>query len=132
VLAFARGDIAFQRAVVRAARNVGLELVLNSFARLPDELPELTAALYDQREDSLAFYEGCIALMEAGDEQAARATMRSALEALDEAWYRRNAPAELRAAPRRKVAASPPRRASQPGKTAKAAKTAKGKKGGAS
>src|SRR5438105_3069791 len=51
-LAFARGDIAFDRAIVRAARNVGFELVLNTFARFPEELPELTALLYDRREAS--------------------------------------------------------------------------------
>src|SRR4051794_12324672 len=31
--AYALGDLAFQRAVARAAHNVGLELILNSFAR---------------------------------------------------------------------------------------------------
>lgn len=90
---FARGDVAFQRAVVHASRNVGLELLLNTFARLPEEFPELTASLYDRRAESLPFYEACIELVRAGDEDAARVTVRRALEALDAEWYRRNAPA---------------------------------------
>jgi GntR family transcriptional regulator, transcriptional repressor for pyruvate dehydrogenase complex len=96
-IAFARGDVAFQRAVIHAARNVGLELLLNTFARLPEEFPELTAALYDRREDSLVFYSACIALVEAGDEAGARVAVRRALEVIDEDWSRRNAPAGARA-----------------------------------
>ena len=46
-LAFARADLAFMRAVCKAARNVGLELFLNTFARWPDEYPQLMATLYD-------------------------------------------------------------------------------------
>jgi GntR family transcriptional repressor for pyruvate dehydrogenase complex len=91
-IVFARGDVAFQRAVVHAGRNIGLELVLNTFARLPEEFPELTAALYDRREESLGFYDACVALIQTGDEDRARATVREALEAVDAAWYARNAP----------------------------------------
>src|SRR5579864_4490571 len=47
-LAFARADLAFMRAVCRAARNVGLELFLNTFARWPDDHPQLVATLYDE------------------------------------------------------------------------------------
>ena len=53
-VAFARGDLAFMRAVCKAARNVGLELILNTFARLPDEHPELVAELYDDRAATAA------------------------------------------------------------------------------
>jgi GntR family transcriptional repressor for pyruvate dehydrogenase complex len=91
-IVFARGDVAFQRAVVHAGRNIGLELVLNTFARLPEEFPDLTAALYDRREESLGFYDACVALIQTGDEDRARATVREALEAVDAAWYARNAP----------------------------------------
>jgi DNA-binding FadR family transcriptional regulator len=91
-LAFARGDLAFQRAVVRAAKNVGLELVLNTFARFPDEQPGLVAALYDRREQSVAFYGAVIELVRAKNPEAARETMRAALLALDEEWNQRNAP----------------------------------------
>jgi GntR family transcriptional repressor for pyruvate dehydrogenase complex len=91
-IGFARGDVAFQRAVVHAARNVGLELLLNTFARLPEEFPELTEALYDRRAESLAFYDACIELVRAGDADAARATLRRALAEIDADWSRRNAP----------------------------------------
>src|SRR5580704_2878949 len=46
-LAFARADLAFMRAVCKAARNVRLELFLNTFARWPDEYPYLVTTLYD-------------------------------------------------------------------------------------
>jgi hypothetical protein len=71
---------------------VGLELVLNTFARFPDEHPALTAALYDRRDDTLAFYEAVMAMIAAGDPDAARDTVRRALEAIDAAWVARNAP----------------------------------------
>ena len=91
-VSFARGDVAFERAVVHAARNVGLELVLNTFARFPEEHPALAAALYDRREDSLLFYEAVILLVRTGDALAARDTVRRALEAIDEDWLQRNTP----------------------------------------
>jgi GntR family transcriptional regulator, transcriptional repressor for pyruvate dehydrogenase complex len=88
--AFARGDIAFERALVRAARNVGLELLLNTFARFPDEQPALVARLYDRCEDTLAFYPLVIALVQQGDAAHARQTMRDALLAIDVEWQARN------------------------------------------
>lgn len=97
-LAFARGDIAFQRAVLRAAKNVGFELILNSFARFPDEHPELIETLYDKREDSLPFYGAVIELVKGGDGDAARETLRSAFNLMDDEWlarhgHKRKAPA---------------------------------------
>lgn len=89
-LAFARGDLAFQRAVLRAARNVGFELMLNSFARFPDEHPELIETLYDKREDSLPFYGVVIALIEAGDGDAAREALRNAFIMMDDEWLARH------------------------------------------
>jgi DNA-binding FadR family transcriptional regulator len=100
-IAFARGDIAFQRAVVRASRNVGFELLLNTFARLPDDLPDLTTALYDRRAESLAFYDACIELLRAKDGEKAREIVRRALEAIDQDWYRRRSPTGATAAPRK-------------------------------
>ncbi len=91
-VSFARGDLAFERAVIHAGRNVGLELVLNTFARFPDEHPALTAALYDRRDDSLLFYEAVMALVAAGDADSARVTVRRALQAIDDDWMRRNSP----------------------------------------
>lgn len=90
--AYARGDLDFQRVLVRAARNIGLELILNSFARYPEEQPELVAKLYDKREESLPFYGALIALVQAGDPESARTTLRAAFNAMDAEWIRRHAP----------------------------------------
>jgi DNA-binding FadR family transcriptional regulator len=89
-LAYAKGDLAFQRALVRAARNVGFELILNSFLRVPEEQPHLVAQLYDRREDSLGFYEAVIALVKAGDGRAARTAVQAALAAIDDDWLKRH------------------------------------------
>jgi GntR family transcriptional repressor for pyruvate dehydrogenase complex len=89
-LAFARGDIAFVRAVAKAARNVGLELVLNTFSRFADEQPALVEKLYDNREEALAYYDVLIALIEHGDGDGARTQVRSALELIDARWMRRH------------------------------------------
>lgn len=88
--AFARGDLAFQRAMVRAARNVGLELILNSFARFPEEQPLLVAALYDRREESVALYDALIALVQAGDPENARSVLRTTFAAIDDDWLARH------------------------------------------
>lgn len=88
--AYARGDLAFQRAIVRAARNVGFELILNSFARFPEEQPALVATLYDKREDSVGFYDALIALVQGGNPEGARAALRDAFRAMDEEWLARH------------------------------------------
>jgi GntR family transcriptional repressor for pyruvate dehydrogenase complex len=92
-VAMARGDVAFQRAVLRAARNVGLELILNSFARFPDEQPELVAQLYDVPARTLEHYPLVIGLIEAKDERAARDLVRAALEHMDRELLARHVPA---------------------------------------
>lgn len=89
-VAFARGEVAFERAVVRAARNVGLELILNSFARFPDEHPALVAMLYDRPREALALYPFTIGLIRDGDSERARAVVRAALERVDAAWEARH------------------------------------------
>jgi GntR family transcriptional repressor for pyruvate dehydrogenase complex len=89
-LAFARGELAFQRALIRAAKNVGFELILNSFARFPEEQPSLVASLYDRRDDSLAFYGAIIDLVRSGDGRAARTTLQMALATIDDAWLKRH------------------------------------------
>jgi DNA-binding FadR family transcriptional regulator len=82
-VAMARGDVAFQRAVIRAARNVGLELILNTFARFPDEHPALVADLYDEPARTLEHYPLVIGLIESKDASSARELVRSALEVVD-------------------------------------------------
>lgn len=89
-LAFARGDLAIQRVIVRAGGNVGFELILNSFARFPDEQPELLSELYDSREASLPFYDVLVELVRAGDGEAARTALRAAFTAMDEEWLARH------------------------------------------
>lgn len=91
-IAFARGDVAFQRALARAARNVAFELVLNSFARFPDERPEIVAKLYDRREDSLAMYEVVLELVRSKDGEAVRNLVRQGFAAMDSQWMRRHFP----------------------------------------
>ena len=88
--AYARGDLAFQRVVVRAARNVGFELILNSFARFPEEQPALVATLYDKREESVGFYGALIALVQAGDADGARNALRETFAGMDEEWLARH------------------------------------------
>lgn len=88
--AFAVGDLAFQRALVRAARNVGFELILNSFARFPEEQPTLIAQLYDRREESLGFYGAVIELVRSGDGRSARTAVQMAFSAMDEDWLKRH------------------------------------------
>jgi GntR family transcriptional repressor for pyruvate dehydrogenase complex len=90
-VAFARGDVAFVRVIVRATGNVALELVLNTFARFPDERPELVAELFDRCDVSLAYYPVIIELIRRGDPQLARELVRRELERLDDAWHRRHA-----------------------------------------
>jgi GntR family transcriptional repressor for pyruvate dehydrogenase complex len=91
-VAFARNDLAFMRAVCKAARNVGLELLLNTFARWPDEHPQLVAVLYDDCASSVRLYPAVIDLIKAGDGEAARTIARRALEHRDAAWARRHGP----------------------------------------
>jgi DNA-binding FadR family transcriptional regulator len=91
-VAFARADLAFMRAVCKAARNVGLELFLNTFARWPDEHPELVAVLYDDCARAASLYPSVIDLIRTRDGEAARTLGRKALEQIDEAWSRRHPP----------------------------------------
>jgi GntR family transcriptional regulator, transcriptional repressor for pyruvate dehydrogenase complex len=96
----ARGDVAFQRAVLRAAGNVGFELILNTFARFPDEQPELVAQLYDEPARTLEHYPLVIGLIEARDESSARELVRSALEVVDRELVKRATPPRAPAAPK--------------------------------
>lgn len=83
VLAFARGDLGFARLVVRTARNLALELLLNTMARLPEEDPALVRLMYPRPRLQYQHYETVIGLIESGDGALARETMRAALEAID-------------------------------------------------
>ena len=89
-IAFAKGDIVFQRAVVRAAQNVGLELLLNSFARFPEEQPRLVAALYENPRLSVEFYPLIMDLVRARDPDNARTLVRTTLDQVDRVWREHN------------------------------------------
>jgi DNA-binding FadR family transcriptional regulator len=91
-IAYARADLAFMRAVVRAARNVGLELLLNTFARWPDQSPRLVESLYDHGSTYVGLYEVLVQIIRAGNAEQARALIRRGLEEMDDAWARRHAP----------------------------------------
>jgi GntR family transcriptional repressor for pyruvate dehydrogenase complex len=91
-IAFARADLAFMRAVCRAGRNLGLELFLNTFARWPDEHPQLVAILYDDTQASVKLYDPVLDVIRSRNGDAARTAVRRALEALDIAWARRHPP----------------------------------------
>jgi DNA-binding FadR family transcriptional regulator len=98
-VAFARADLAFMRAVCRAARNVAFELFLNTFARWPDDHPELVAMLYDDRAGTAAMVPNVVELLRTRDGAAARKLVRVALEAADAAWSARHPPPEPDAGP---------------------------------
>jgi GntR family transcriptional repressor for pyruvate dehydrogenase complex len=98
-VAFARADLAFMRAVCKAARNVGLELFMNTFVRWPDEHPELIAVLYDDCASAAALYPSVIALIRTRDCDAARVLARKALEQVDDAWCTRHPPPAPAATP---------------------------------
>jgi DNA-binding FadR family transcriptional regulator len=113
-IAFARGDVAFVRAIVHAARNVALEMLLNTFARFPDEHPELVHVLFDRCDATIGYYPIIIQLVARGDAELARSVVRRELENVDEEWQRRHTPA----APLVQEASNdgPPRPARRPGK----------------
>jgi len=98
-IAFARGDVAFQRALIRAGRNLGFEFVLNAFARFPDEHPGLISDLYDRREDAVMLYEFVMSLVASGDSEGARKTLREGLERIDVEWLARHDSVVKNAAP---------------------------------
>ncbi|MGA7118975.1 MAG: GntR family transcriptional regulator [Polyangiaceae bacterium] len=91
-VAFARADLAFMRAVCKAARNVGLELLLNTFARWPDEHPQLVAVLYDDCASSVALYPRVIDVIKSRNGEAARTIARRTLEHRDGEWAQRHPP----------------------------------------
>jgi DNA-binding FadR family transcriptional regulator len=78
--------------VVHASKNVALELLLNTFARFPDEHPELVHVLFDRCDASIAYYPILIELVARGDAELARSVVRRELESVDAAWQLRHAP----------------------------------------
>ncbi len=91
-VAFARADLALMRSVCKAARSIGLELFLNTFARWPDEHPQLVSVLYDDTATSVTMYPPLVEVIKARNPEMARTLVRRALESFDAAWARRHPP----------------------------------------
>ncbi len=98
-LAFARGEVEFQRVIARASKNVALELVLNNLARFFEEVPALTELLYDRIEDSLQIYPIVILILEARSASQARLLVPAFFAASDESWLLRHREALTGSAP---------------------------------
>jgi DNA-binding FadR family transcriptional regulator len=90
-LAFARADLAFMRAVCKASGNLGLELLLNTFARWPEDHPQLVTTLYDDCASSALLYPAVIELIRSRRANTARKLARRALLKIDAAWAKRHA-----------------------------------------
>jgi hypothetical protein len=73
---------------------VGLELFLNTFARWPDDHPQLVALLYDDCARVAELYPTIVDLIRSRDGELARSLARRSLEQLDDAWSRRHPPPE--------------------------------------
>ena len=122
-VAFARADLALMRAVCKAARSIGLELFLNTFARWPDEHPQLVAVLYDDTATSVTMYPPLVEVIKARNPEMARTLVRRALESFDAAWARRHPPPGVMPAaaplPLEKAAPAPEREAAPAARTKK-------------
>jgi DNA-binding FadR family transcriptional regulator len=88
-LAFARGDFEVAREVVRASRNLAIELLLNTIVRFPLEDDSLLRAMYPAPRIQNEHYATILGLLEARDSAHAREVMRTALEAIDRVTLQR-------------------------------------------
>jgi len=121
-IAMARGDVRFQRAMIRATGNVAFELILNSFARFPDEHPDLVRRLYERPEMTLAHYPLILQILRGRETTLAREAVRKALEVADEELLERQARAP--AAPRPRLSLDRPAEKNTEKKTTKKKKGA--------
>lgn len=83
--AFAERDLEFARGVLALSANLALELLFNAVARLYRARPEVARALHADRPLVRQSYHATVALLRAGEPEAARAATRQFLEALDAA-----------------------------------------------
>lgn len=81
---FAAGDLAFARAVLRAAGNLALELLLNTIERFYESRPEIGQAMLAEPAATLASYHATIALIATRDGDRARDAVRQTLAAFDQ------------------------------------------------
>lgn len=76
-------DVAFARAVLKAAQAFATLLLFNTLLPISAAHPEFSEALIEDRERSLAGYTLTIALIQGRDSEVARTVMRRALELAD-------------------------------------------------
>lgn len=81
--AFLLGDLEFARAVIRAARSLPMELLLNALGPVYRDHPHLPAALFAQGEAVRRSYAGVVALIEAAEPEAARRAVQDTLQFID-------------------------------------------------
>jgi GntR family transcriptional repressor for pyruvate dehydrogenase complex len=86
---YAARDLEISRAVLLAADNYAMLLLLNSLESVLRAQPAVTAALHADRTASLAGYDALLALLRARDPERARALLRPALEHVDAATLAR-------------------------------------------
>jgi GntR family transcriptional repressor for pyruvate dehydrogenase complex len=105
---YARGEFALEREIIRATGNVAFELVLNMFARFPDDQPEIVEALYDQREHAPLFHDMVVDLIRGRDAARARDQMARTFAIIDADWMQRHRPGGAPASPAPPLAEAPP------------------------
>ncbi|MDP7113791.1 MAG: GntR family transcriptional regulator [Myxococcota bacterium] len=87
--AFASGDLVFARAVLAAAGNLALQLLLNTVERFYQSRPEIAAAMLAEPTVTLASYHATVALIASRDPERARREVRQILAAFDELTLQR-------------------------------------------
>jgi len=87
--AFAAGDLMFARAVLAAAGNLALQLLLNTVERFYQSRPEIAAAMLAEPSATLASYHATVALIAGRDPERARSAVRQTLAAFDELTLQR-------------------------------------------
>jgi len=78
-----RLDLQFSRMLVRAARSIPLELLLNPVATLLQGRPDISDAIFHDRSDVRRSYEVIVELLRGRDREAISELMRQGLEGRD-------------------------------------------------
>lgn len=80
---FARADLEFTRAVIRLSGNLAFELTFNTVVSFAETHPEIMRLLWEDPSMQLRGARGLVDLLETGDVELVRSTVRNALEAID-------------------------------------------------
>lgn len=81
---FARADLEFTRSVIRLSGNLAFELTFNTVVSFAEAHPEIMRLLWVDPSMQLRGARGLLSLLETGDAELVRGTVRNALEAIDE------------------------------------------------